>query len=112
MKMNQDEIFSVRDGGWQHVAAKYARCGRADATIIPYLLADTAVSAGMLVLDVACGPGYVSAAAETTRRVFPQESIFSEKMVATGEANVSRDQFTQVTHRTCHFMMAVSIVCL
>ena len=48
---------------------------------IPSLLEDASVSAGMLVLDVACGPGYVSAAAKQSGAL-PTGVDFSENMVA------------------------------
>ena len=49
---------------------------------IPSLLEDAVASRlGMLVLDVACGPGYVSAAAKQLGAI-PTGIDFSEKMVA------------------------------
>src|SRR6266576_4245983 len=81
MKMNQDAFARFEHEGWQHVAAKYDSVwSPLTRQFIPYLLADTAVSAGMLVLDVACGPGYVSAAAKQLG-AFSTGIDFSEKMI-------------------------------
>jgi len=95
MKMNQDEFARFEHEGWQHVAAKYDSVwSPLTRQFIPYLLADTAVSAGMLVLDVACGPGYVSAAAKQLG-AFPTGIDFSEKMVAIAKRMFPEIQFTQ-----------------
>ena len=68
--------------GWQRVADKYDSVwASVTQQFIPSLLEDASVSAGMLVLDVACGPGYVSSAAKQLGAV-PTGIDFSEKMVA------------------------------
>src|SRR5437762_6398981 len=95
MKMNQDEFARFEHEGWQHVAAKYDSVwSPLTRQFIPYLLADTAVSAGMLVLDVACGPGYVSAAAKQLGAI-PTGTDFSEKMVAIAKRMFPEIRFTQ-----------------
>ncbi len=95
MKMNQDEFARFEHEGWQHVAAKYDSVwSPLTRQFIPYLLADTAVSAGMLVLDVACGPGYVSAAAKQLGAV-PTGIDFSEKMLGIAKRMFSEIRFMQ-----------------
>jgi ubiquinone/menaquinone biosynthesis C-methylase UbiE len=61
---------------------------------ISSLLADASVSAGMLVLDLACGPGYVSAAAQQLGAV-PTGIDFSDKMVAIAERMFPEIRFKQ-----------------
>src|SRR4029078_2021598 len=51
-------------------------------------------SDGMLLLDVACGPGYVSAAAKQTGAV-PTGIDFSDNMVAIAKRMFSEIQFKQ-----------------
>jgi ubiquinone/menaquinone biosynthesis C-methylase UbiE len=79
--MAQDDFARFEHEGWQRVADKYDSVWwPLTRQFIPSLLADASVSAGMLVLDVACGPGYVSAAAKQLGAV-PTGIDFSEKMV-------------------------------
>ena len=50
--------------GWQRAAPAYADTfGRISSTFIPDLLDSAGITAGTVMLDVACGPGLVSAAA-------------------------------------------------
>jgi SAM-dependent methyltransferase len=68
--------------GWQRVADKYDSVWSSlTRQFIPPLLADARVAAGMFVLDVACGPGYVSAATKKLGAI-PTGVDFSEKMIA------------------------------
>jgi ubiquinone/menaquinone biosynthesis C-methylase UbiE len=78
----QDDFARFEQEGWQRVADKYDSVWSSlTRQFIPFLLADASVSAGMLALDVACGPGYVSAAAKQLGAI-PTGIDFSEKMVA------------------------------
>jgi ubiquinone/menaquinone biosynthesis C-methylase UbiE len=77
-----DDFAQFEHESWQRVADKYDSVwSPLTRQFIPSLLADATVSAGILVLDVACGPGYVSAAAKQLGAV-PTGIDFSEKMVA------------------------------
>ena len=78
---------------------------------IPSLLADASVSEKMWALDVACGPGYVSAAAKPVGAV-PTGIDFSEKMVAIAKRMFPEFHSSKATRTACHLKTAVSIVCL
>ena len=68
--------------GWQRVAQKYDSVWSSSTRqFIPPLLDAAEVSAGLSVLDVGCGPGYVSAAA-AERGARPAGLDFSRAMVA------------------------------
>jgi SAM-dependent methyltransferase len=58
---------------------------------IPWPIKDATISAGMSVLDVACGPGYVSAAVKQLG-AFPTGIDFSEKMIA-----IAKKMFPDIT---------------
>jgi ubiquinone/menaquinone biosynthesis C-methylase UbiE len=67
--------------GWQRVAGKYDSVWAASTRqFISPLLDAAEVSEGMSVLDVGCGPGYVSAAA-AAREAAPRGLDFSREMV-------------------------------
>jgi SAM-dependent methyltransferase len=67
--------------GWQRVAGKYdSAWASSTRQFVPPLLDATAVSEGMSVLDVGCGPGYVSAAA-AARGAKPCGLDFSMEMI-------------------------------
>ena len=56
-----DQFSQFEHEGWERVAHKYDSVwSLLTRQFIPYLIRATEVSAGMSVLDVACGPGYVS----------------------------------------------------
>jgi ubiquinone/menaquinone biosynthesis C-methylase UbiE len=77
-----DDFARFEHTGWQRVAGKYDLVWSSlTRQFILHLMADAKVSAGMPVLDVACGPGYVSAAVKQLDAV-PTGVDFSEKMVA------------------------------
>ena len=77
-----DDFAQFEHESWQRVADKYDSVwSPLTRQFIPSLLAEATVSAGILVLDVACGPGYLSAAAKQLGAV-PTGMDFSEKMVA------------------------------
>ena len=60
----KDLFTSFEHAGWQQVADKYdSTWSSSTRQFIPPLLDAAGVSAGMSILDVGCGPGYVSAAA-------------------------------------------------
>src|SRR4051812_36043549 len=80
--------------GWQRVADKYDSVwAPLTRQFIPSLLKEASVSAGMVVLDVACGPGYVSAAAKKLGAI-PTGIDFSDKMVA-----IAKQMFPQIRFR-------------
>src|SRR5436190_17421990 len=82
MKGGQDAFTTFEHAGWQRVADKYDSVWSSlTRQFIPHLISGARVSRGMLVLDVACGPGCVSAAAKESGAV-PTGIDFSERMVA------------------------------
>ena len=91
----QDDFHRFEHEGWQGVADKYDSVwSPLTRQFIPLLLEDASVSAGMLVLDVACGPGYVSAAAKQSSAV-PTGIDFSEKMIAIAKRMFPKIRFKQ-----------------
>jgi ubiquinone/menaquinone biosynthesis C-methylase UbiE len=90
-----DDFAQFEHAGWQRVADKYdSEWSSLTRQFIPSLLADASVSHGMLALDVACGPGYVSAAAKNLGAV-PTGIDFSHKMVAIAKRMFPEIRFTQ-----------------
>jgi ubiquinone/menaquinone biosynthesis C-methylase UbiE len=82
MTSGQDAFTIFEHAGWQRVADKYNSVWSSlTRQLIPHLLSAAQPSSGMSVLDVACGPGYVSAAAKELSAV-PTGIDFSESMVA------------------------------
>ncbi|HEX4652710.1 MAG TPA: methyltransferase domain-containing protein [Candidatus Udaeobacter sp.] len=61
---------------------------------IPYLIADAKFSAGMSALDLACGPGYVSAAVKQLSAV-PTGIDFSDRMIAAAKTLFPEIRFIQ-----------------
>jgi len=94
--MNEKDTFTqFEHEGWQRVAHKYDSVWSSlTRQFIPSLLADASVSAEMLVLDVACGPGYVSAAAKQLGAI-PTGIDFSEKMIAIAKRMFPDIRFTR-----------------
>src|SRR5262245_12055875 len=77
-----DDFARFEHEGWQGVADKYDSVwSPLTRQFIPSLLTDAGVSEGMSTLDVACGPGYVSAAVKQIGAV-PTGIDFSDKMIA------------------------------
>jgi len=77
-----DEFTRFEHASWERVADKYDSVWSSlTRQFIPYLIHAAEVSAGMSVLDVACGPGYVSAAVRKAGAI-PKGIDFSEKMIA------------------------------
>ena len=90
-----DDFARFEHQSWQRVADKYDSVWSSlTGQFIPSLLEDTSVSAGMLALDVACGPGYVSAAAKQLG-VVPTGIDFSEKMIGIAKRMFSEIRFRQ-----------------
>ena len=90
-----DDFARFEHQGWQRVADKYDSVwSLLTRQFIPSLLAEASVSAAMLTLDVACGPGYVSAAAKQLGAL-PTGIDFSGKMVAIAKRMFPEIQFTQ-----------------
>jgi ubiquinone/menaquinone biosynthesis C-methylase UbiE len=93
--MHGDDFARFEHEGWERVANKYDSVwSPLTRQFIPSLLADASVSAGMLALDVACGPGYVSAAAKQLGAV-PTGIDFSEKMVGIAKGMFPGIRFRQ-----------------
>src|SRR4029434_2393939 len=100
---NQDDFARFEHEGWQGVADKYDSVwSPLTRQFIPSLLEDASVSAGVLVLDVACGPGYVSAAAKQLGAI-PTGIDFSEKMVAIAKRMFPEIRFMQGDARDLPF---------
>ena len=77
-----DDFTRFEHEGWERVASKYDSVwSSVTRQFIPYLISAADVKPGISVLDVACGPGYVS---DTVRKVgaIAKGIDFSEKMVA------------------------------
>ncbi len=90
-----DDFARFEQEGWQRVADKYDSVwSPLTRQFIPSLLEDASVSSEMLVLDVACGPGDVSAAAKQLGAV-PIGIDVSDKMVAIAKRMFQKIRFTQ-----------------
>jgi ubiquinone/menaquinone biosynthesis C-methylase UbiE len=77
-----DEFTRFEYEGWERVADKYdSTWSSLTRQFIPHLIDGVRVSSGMSVLDVACGPGYVSGAAKKLGAI-PTGIDFSKRMVA------------------------------
>jgi SAM-dependent methyltransferase len=81
MKIGNDQFTRFEHAGWERVADKYHSVWSSlTQQFIPHLVNAAEVSSGMSVLDVACGPGYVSAAAKQLGAVSTGID-FSRKMI-------------------------------
>ena len=89
-----DAFTQFEHEGWERVAAKYDSVWSSSTRqfILP-LLDATEVSAHMSVLDVGCGPGYVSALCKE-RGALPRGLDFSKEMVA-----IARGMFPPIEFR-------------
>src|SRR6266571_8611665 len=77
-----DKFARFEHAGWQRVADKYDSVWASlTRQFIPHLISAAQVTPGMSMLDVACGPGYVSAAAKQLGAI-PTGVDFSKKMLA------------------------------
>src|SRR5438045_6913584 len=78
----RDDFARFEHEGWQRVADKYDSVWSSlTRQFISHLLTEAKVGPGMSVLDVACGPGYVSAAAKQLGAVTTGMD-FSENMIS------------------------------
>ena len=90
-----DDFARFEHAGWQRVADKYdSAWASLTRQFIPHLTSAARVSAGMAVLDVACGPGYVSASLKQLG-ADPTGIDFSEKMIAIATAMFPDISFIQ-----------------
>jgi SAM-dependent methyltransferase len=91
----EDDFTRFEHEGWERVADKYDSVWSSlTRQFIPYLVAAAEVSSGMGVLDVACGPGYVSNAVKQLG-ANPVGIDFSEKMVAIAKKMFADIPFVQ-----------------
>jgi SAM-dependent methyltransferase len=89
-----DAFTEFEHQGWERVADKYdSTWATSTRQFIPPLLEAAGVSGKMSILDVGCGPGYVSAAA-TERGVNAIGLDFSEEMIG-----IAKEKFPQVEFR-------------
>jgi ubiquinone/menaquinone biosynthesis C-methylase UbiE len=90
-----DDFHRFEHEGWQRVADKYDSVwSPLTQQFISSLLTDAGVSQGMLTLDVACGPGYVSAAVKQLGAI-PTGIDFSDNMVAIAKQMFPEIEFVQ-----------------
>jgi ubiquinone/menaquinone biosynthesis C-methylase UbiE len=89
-----DEFTRFEYEDWQRVTEKYdAVWSSLTRQFIPHLIDAAQVSTGLSILDVACGPGYVSAA---VKKVGPNPTgiDFSKKMIA-----IASSMFPEIAFR-------------
>jgi SAM-dependent methyltransferase len=90
-----DRFTKFEREGWARVADKYdSTWSSSTRQFIPPLLDAAKVSAKMSILDVGCGPGYVSAAA-VERGAIPTGLDFSEEMIAIAKKKFPGIEFRQ-----------------
>jgi ubiquinone/menaquinone biosynthesis C-methylase UbiE len=90
-----EDFARFEHDGWQQVADKYdSTWSSLTRQFIPYLLDAVQVGPGMPILDVASGPGYVSAAARE-RGAIPTGIDFSSEMVAIASRLFPGIKFTE-----------------
>ena len=90
-----DAFTEFEHEGWQRVADKYDSVwSTSTRQFIPPLLDAAEVSANMSILDIGCGPGYVSTAA-AERGATPTGLDFSNEMVAIAKKMFSQIQFKE-----------------
>ena len=81
--------------GWERVADKYDSVwSTSTRQFIPPLLEAAGVAGKMALLDVGCGPGYVSAAA-AERGAIPTGLDFSQEMIAIAQKMFPRIEFRE-----------------
>jgi ubiquinone/menaquinone biosynthesis C-methylase UbiE len=91
VKSGGNDFTTFEHAGWERVAQKYDSVWSSlTRQFIPHLISAAEVSPGMSVLDVACGPGYVSAAAKESGAVSTGLD-FSKKMIA-----IAKEMFPDV----------------
>ena len=93
--MQGDDFTRFEHAGWQRVADKYdSSWSSLTRQFVSHLINAAQVSPGMSQLDVACGPGYVSAAVKELGAV-PTGIDFSERMIAIARGMFSDISFIQ-----------------
>jgi ubiquinone/menaquinone biosynthesis C-methylase UbiE len=91
----KDEFTRFEHEGWERVADKYdGTWASLTRQFIPALIDAARVSSGLEVLDVACGPGYVSAAAAQIGAI-PTGLDFSESMIRTAQRTYPSIRFLE-----------------
>jgi ubiquinone/menaquinone biosynthesis C-methylase UbiE len=92
--------------GWERVAGKYDSVWASSTRqFIPPLLDATAVLEEMSVLDVGCGPGYVSAAA-AARGARPRGLDFSREMIGIAQRMFPEIEFQEGDAQNLPFVNA------
>ena len=90
-----DAFTKFEHEGWERVADKYdSTWSSSTRQFIPPLLDAAKVSGKMSILDVGCGPGYVSAAADE-RGASPIGLDFSKEMIAIAKRMFPRIEFRE-----------------
>jgi SAM-dependent methyltransferase len=90
-----DPFTRFEHQGWARVADKYDSVWSSSTRqFIPPLVDAAEVSSGMSILDVGCGPGYVSAAA-AERGAIPTGLDFSREMIAIAKKMFPRIEFRE-----------------
>jgi len=90
-----DDFARFEHAGWQRAADKYdSAWSSLTRQFIPHLIRAGQVSPGMSLLDVACGPGYVSTAVKELGAV-PIGIDFSEKMISIAKRMLPDTSFIQ-----------------
>ncbi|MDB6147031.1 MAG: hypothetical protein JWO45_695 [Spartobacteria bacterium] len=90
-----DEFGRFEHEGWERVAEKYDSVWSSSTRqFIPFLLDAAEVDKGMALLDIGCGPGYVSIAA-AERAAVPIGLDFSGGMLAIARAKSPRIEFRE-----------------
>ena len=90
-----DAFTEFEHTGWERVAGKYdSTWSTSTRQFIGPLLDTTSVAAGISLLDVGCGPGYVSAAA-AERGAKPTGLDFSNEMIAIAKRMFPKIEFRQ-----------------
>jgi SAM-dependent methyltransferase len=98
-----DQFSQFEHDGWECVADKYDSVWSSlTRQFIPYLVGAAEVGADMSVLDVACGPGYVSDAVRKAGAI-PKGIDFSEKMIAIAKTMFPDLSFVQGDARNLRF---------
>lgn len=91
----RDDFARFEHESWQRVADKYDSVWSSlTRQFIPYLLIDAKIALGVSVLDMACGPGYLSAAAKQLGAV-PTGMDFSENMISIAKTMFPEISFIQ-----------------
>jgi SAM-dependent methyltransferase len=91
----KDAFTKFEHEGWERVAGKYdSTWSSSTRQFIAPLLDAANVSAEMSILDVGCGPGYVSAAA-AERGAIPIGLDFSKEMIAIAKQMFPRIEFRE-----------------